>query len=181
MPGGASDHEFVQPLRGTTLLHIIGQDPEGFGRHLEAVTSRMLRGRSVMELARRTETYLLQNAGRLLVVSRDEVAVLIEQLGASRAAKRRLATKTLADYGTSVLPYLTESLSRGNLDAEQRARVEMLVERCPRVDEDTPSSLACLLSADRDHWQILAKRMDRAQFLAVNDHIQRCGLESLQR
>jgi len=141
----------------------------------------MLRGRSLIELTKRTEAFLQQNAAQLSAVSTDQVNMLVDQLSAPKSSKRRAAAIELTQLGTSAIPYLNAALRRNDLDVEQVARIQRLISRCPRIDEDTPSSLACLLSTDRAHWQILAKRMNRSQWIAANDHIRRCGLETLQR
>ncbi|WP_182870278.1 hypothetical protein [Stieleria mannarensis] len=178
-PNGES--ELDRRVSGPTLLHIVGQDEPGFQIHLDMLISRMLLGRSVIELAHRTETFLQQNASRLAIVSAAEVNALIDQLQAGKSSQRRAATTALAGIGTSAIPYLCTALERGDLDVEQRARIRMLISRCPRIDEDTPSSLACLLSTDRQHWQIMAKKMNRDQWIAANDHVRRCGLDALTR
>lgn len=164
---------------GPTLLHIVGQDEDGFSVHLESILARILRGRSVTELTRRTENYLRQNTHLLSTVSRDQVNDLVDQMKSTKSAHRRAAVRELASYGSCVVPLLRSSLTRNDLDAEQRARIQSLLASRTRVDEDTPSSLAQLLAVDREHWQILAKRMDQSQWLVANDHVMRCGLESL--
>ncbi|QEG00906.1 hypothetical protein Mal15_49820 [Stieleria maiorica] len=178
-PNGES--ELDHRVSGPTLLHIVGQDEAGFQIHLDMLISRMLLGRSVIDLAHRTEAFLQQNASRLIIVSADEVNALIDQLRAAKSSQRRAATTALAGFGTSAIPYLTTALGRSDLDVEQRARIRMLISRGPRIDEDTPSSLACLLSTDRQHWQIMAKKMNRDQWIAANDHVRRCGLDALTR
>lgn len=168
-------------VSGQTLLHIIGQDKAGFQIHVDALITRMLRGRSLIELTRRTEAYLQQNSAELSVVTRKEVDELVNQLAASKSSERRAAMTQLKKHGTSVIAFLKTALDRNDLDTEQVARIRSVIARCPRMDEDTPSSLACLLSTDREHWQILADNMSQAQWIAANEHVRRCGLDSLRR
>lgn len=175
------ESELDHSSSGPTLLHIVGQDESGFHIHVESLISRMLRGRSVIELTRRTKQYLLENSTDLSIVSSNQVDTLIDQLRSTRNSKRRAAASELAHLGTSIIPYLNSALERNNLDAEQVARIKSLVARTPRVDEDTASSLACLLSTDRDHWQIMTKKMGHDQWIAANDHVRRCGLDALTR
>jgi hypothetical protein len=170
-----------QQVIGPTLLHIIGQDEAGFQIHVDALLSRMLLGRSLIELTKRTEIYLRKNSDQLSIVSSDQINELIDQMRSQKSSQRRAAAIKLTQFGTSAIPFLSAALERSDLDAEQRTRIKMLIARCPRVDEDTPSSLACLLSTDRSHWQIMAKRMNQTEWLAANDHIRRCGLERLTR
>lgn len=166
---------------GPTLLHIVGQDESGFQIHMESLVSRMLLGRSVIELTRRTEQFLQRNTNRLSIVTADRVDALIEQLRSPSSATRRRAAKALAKYGTSITPFLTSALRRHDLDVEQVARIQSLIRRNPRIDEDTASSLAYLLSGDRAHWQIMARKMDQTEWIAANDHVRRCGLAELTR
>lgn len=173
--------ELDQAFSGPTLLHIIGQDEAGIQIHVESLISRMLRGRSLIEMTHRTERYLQANAAKISVVSTDHVNELIDQLRSAKSSCRRAAAIELTRLGTSIIPYLTAALERSDLDVEQVARVEALIARCPRIDEDTPSSLACLLASDRDHWQIMAKKMSHKQWIAANDHVRRCGLDALTR
>ncbi|WP_372895750.1 hypothetical protein [Stieleria sp.] len=177
----AAESDLDRHVSGPTLLHIVGQDEAGFQIHFDILISRMLLGRSVIELTRRTEAFLQDNATTLTVVSSDDVDRFIDQLGSAKHSQRRGAAVELAGLGTSAIPYLTTALTRTDLDVEQRARIHMLISRCPRTDEDTPSSLACLLSTDRDHWQIMAKKMNQTQWIAANAHIRRCGLDALTR
>lgn len=168
-------------ISGPTLLHIIGQDEAGFRVHVNALIGRMLQGRDLIELAGQTESYLLRNAEQLMAISRERVQQLITQLGARQCSKRRAAMRQLVAMGTAVTPHLAAALEQPNLDAEQIARLKVLLDRSPRFDEDTPASLACLLSADQAHWQLMAKRMTHSEWLAANNHVRRCGLETLRR
>lgn len=177
----SSTSKLDQHLTGPTLLHIVGQDEAGFQIHVETLLSRMLQGRSLIELTQRTERYLRNHSHELFFVSSDQVNRWIDQLRSPKSAKRRAATIKLTRFGTSAIPFLSAALERNDLDAEQRSRIETLITRCPRIDEDTPSSLACLLSTDREHWQIMAQRMNQTEWIAANDHIRRCGLELLTR
>ncbi|MCA9136149.1 MAG: hypothetical protein KDB00_05305 [Planctomycetales bacterium] len=176
-----NESELDHAVNGPTLLHIVGQDEPGIQIHIESLISRMLRGRSIIDMTRRTEQYLQENSAELAVVSSHRVDDLIEQLKAAKHSKRRAAATELAQLGTSIIPYLKSALQRDDLDVEQATRIKSLISRCPRFDEDTPSSLACLLSSDRDHWQIMAKKMGHEQWIAANDHIRRCGLDALTR
>ena len=173
--------ELDQAVCGPTLLHIIGQDEAGFEVHLESLTSRMLLGRSVIDMTNRTASFLNHNSATLSVVSSDEINAWIDQLRSPKSSQRRAAATALSRYGTCVIPYLSAALQRDDLDVEQLARIRSLVSRQPRTDEDTPSSLACLLSTDREHWQILARKMNQTQWIAANDHVRRCGLDALTR
>ncbi len=168
-------------ISGPTLLHIVGQDEPGFQIHIGAMITRMLRGRCLIDLTHQTESYLQQNYGNLSTISTREVHELIDQLRSPKCIKRRSAAKRLAGLGTSIVPHLNAALKRIDLDAEQKTRIQSLIARCPRMDEDTASSLACLLSTDRDHWQIMARKMSKDQWIAANDHVLRCGLAALVR
>ncbi|KAA5547201.1 hypothetical protein FYK55_02010 [Roseiconus nitratireducens] len=167
--------------RGATMLHIVGQDQAGFEVHLESLMTRMLRGRSVIQLTRQTQSYLREHPSRLSAITRSEVNRLIDQLGSPRIADRRQASIELTRLGLTAAPLLRVSLLRTDLDVEQLARIRKIMSLCPRADEDTPVSLACLLSTDRDHWQILAESMTMDQRLAADQHMRRCGLDELRR
>jgi hypothetical protein len=175
------DHPLDVAVSGSTLLHIIGDDPGGFEVHLEELITRLLRGRSPMELAERTERFLVRHVGTLTYISRDEVRELVDQLAASKSSARRAAAIKLQRMGTRVVPHLQRHLRREGLEPEQIARIQVLLKSFPLIDEDTPSSLACLLSADQSHWRILAARMNAPQREAANEHLRRCGLETLRR
>ena len=47
-------------VSGKTLLHVVGQDESGFEIHLESLFTRMLRGRSVREIASQDTTIPLR-------------------------------------------------------------------------------------------------------------------------
>lgn len=177
----AKPSELDRVVSGVTLLHIVGQDEPGFQIHINSLISRMLWGRNLIDLTHQTQRYLHQNSSQLSVVTFEEVNGWIDQLRSAKHSQRRAATTALTRYGTSAIPYLTSALRRDDLDVEQVTRIQALIARCPRTDEDTASSLACLLSTDRDHWQIIAKTMNQDQWIAANDHIRRCGLDTLTR
>ncbi|MCO8122270.1 hypothetical protein NHH03_11010 [Stieleria sp. TO1_6] len=168
-------------LSGPTLLHVIGQDQSGFQIHVEELSTRMLRGRSLIALTGRTETYLRTHVKRLAVVSADDVNQLIDQLKSPKIARRRAAVIKLCSLGSVALPHLSAALVHGDLDPEQTTRIKSILSRCPRMDEDTVTSLAYLLSTDRQHWQILSQRMDQSEWIAANAHIRKCGLDDLTR
>ncbi|MCC9600490.1 hypothetical protein LOC67_07950 [Stieleria sp. JC731] len=174
-----SESNLNETCEGPTLLHIVGQDEDGFNVHLESLLARMLRGRSMITLTRNTEAYLRDNTHMLTTVSRDRVNDLVNQLKSPKSSLRRAAVRQLSSYGSSAVPLLRSTLARHDLDPEQQARIKSILANRVRIDDDTPTSLAQLLAADRDHWQILARRMDQTQFVAANDHVLRCGLESL--
>jgi len=149
--------------------------------HLEGLLARMLRGRSLLVLARQTEAHLIRHRECLPAISRDRVGQMVTQLGDRKSSMRRAAMHQLAKLGSVVTPHLTAALERSDLDTEQKVRIETLLSRSKRCDADTPASLACLLSADRAHWQLMADRMDHSEWLAANEHVRRCGLDVLKR
>ncbi|MEO1525351.1 MAG: hypothetical protein AAFX06_07935 [Planctomycetota bacterium] len=168
-------------VQGKTLLHIVGQDEAGFQVHLESLLTRMLRGRSVLAITLQTHQYLSKNLTKLPAISINELESIIEELRHPEITHRRDASRKLAELGSLASPFLVSALRRDDLDSEQRARIEHVVRRSDRYDEDTVTSLAFLLSTDRHHWSIIAKRLDQQDWLAANHHIRRCGLPDLKR
>ena len=168
-------------VTGATLLHLIASDEAGFHIHLRALLQRMLLGRDVIEISHQTQKRLLVQSNQLKVVSQDEVEQLIDRLRARTLRERRAASIELTRMASVAVPHLRAALRRGDLDAEQRERIEAVLDVRSRIDEDTPASLACLLSADRRHWELIAKKLDHQQWLAINDHIRNCGLPALVR
>lgn len=176
-----TESKLDQSVSGSTLLHIIGLDSAGYEIHLESLLTRMLRGRSLLQVARRTEAHLRQHSDGLKPIPSQQISQLVYKLGSAKASDRRLAQFKLAELGSVAIPLLLEALKRGSLDAEQRTRIESLVARTRRLDEDTPASLACRLSTDRAHWQIMASRMRSSELIAANRHLRRCGLPEIRR
>ena len=183
-------HRQIQPadsksqtvyVQGTTVLHIVGQDPVGWQQHADWLYGRLLAGRSLLDLAEQTKAYLRNHVGNLSGVTSEDIDALTDQLGSTRLSERRAARKKLADLGTVVIPMLRRIVERSDLDAEQARSLQTLIDRSPRHDDDTVASLAFLLSADRMHWQIMAADLSTHEWIAANDHMQRCGLESLNR
>lgn len=168
-------------VQGTTILHIVGQDPVGWQQHADWLYGRVLAGRSLLDLAEQTKAYLRNHVGHLSGVTSEHIDALTDQLGSTRLSERRAARKKLADLGTVVIPMLRRIVERSDLDAEQARSLQTLIDRSPRHDDDTVASLAFLLSADRMHWQIMAAELSTHEWFAANDHMQRCGLESLHR
>lgn len=173
--------ELDQEVDGKTLLHIVGQDESGFRVHLESLVTRMLRGRSLVQVTLQTHRYLCENVSDLPSVSIQEIESVIEDLKHPSVGRRRDASRKLAAWGSVATPLLAGALERDDLDAEQRARVTQLIQRSTRYEDDTVASLAFLLSTDRHHWTIVARRLDQQEWLAANHHIRRCGLPQLTR
>ncbi|MEL7338253.1 MAG: hypothetical protein AAFN70_18830, partial [Planctomycetota bacterium] len=135
----------------------------------------------VLRMASRTEAHLRRHSESLTPVPAEQIARLIHKLGATKASARRSAQFELAEQGSVAIPLLLEALKRDSLDVEQRTRIEALVARTRRLDEDTPASLACRLSSDHAHWKIIASRMHSAELVAANRHLRRCGLPEIRR
>ena len=94
-----------QSVSGKTLLHIVGQDEAGFQVHLESLMSRMLRGRSVLEMSLQTHRYLCENVTTLPSVTLQQMENLVDDL--QHPAIAQAAAKHLADslnWGVSRIP-----------------------------------------------------------------------------
>lgn len=171
---------------GWTLLHIIAADEPGFRLHFDHLLFRMFRGRSVFELTHRTHQLMCQkltcqNTSDLVVVTETNIDQLIQQLSARKSSARRDAALQLSRLGASAFPHLHAAVREKDLDAEQLTRIKKLLANESRVENDTPSSLACLLSADHHHWQLLASRLNQQEWLAAKNHIRNCKLQPLLR
>lgn len=176
-----TDHPLDTEQSGWTILHIIAADESGFRLHFDHLFERMLKGRGLVELTHQTHRLMCKNTSDLMVVTETDVMQLVEQLSARKSSIRRDAAIQLSRLGASAIPHLYAALREKHLDAEQVARIGKLLANESRLENDTPSSLACLLSADQQHWQLIANRLDRHEWLAANDHIRNCQLQPLQR
>jgi hypothetical protein len=164
---------------GATLIHIRHSDAVGFDRHYGLLIERMLHGKSLQQISHNTEGIVLSRLGNAAAPNLDLVREQVDRLRSPRRATRTSAERQLLSWGTPVVSAL-HSIPRQDLDAEQRARIHAITQRLrPRVD-DTPASLAKLLSGDRAYWNGIASRLDRDQFVMANRHLERLGVEPIE-
>ncbi len=178
-PGTPTDLDTT--IQGDTLLHIAAQDRSGFEIHLAPITTRMLRGRSLIDIIDQTHQHLRDQTATLAVVPGTRLDRLIDGLASKKCSVRRDSFGQLAGMGTLAIAKLRSVVERDQLDPQQKVLVQQLIRRQPRLDDDTPESLAMLLAGDRLHWQNLSNQLSQSEWLAANDHVQRCGLQPLAR
>lgn len=163
---------------GSTLLHLRQCDPAGFDKHHGDLVRRLLRGRSVRQISEATRDELVRQTEVAQTPDADSIRETIDELRSPRRAQRAEAQRKLLSWGTPIVPVI-QRISRDDLDAEQRDRIRVILQRLRVPVNDTPASLALLLIIDREYWSLLAPQLTSDQLLAANDHLSRCGLEQL--
>ncbi|MEO1617237.1 MAG: hypothetical protein AAFV88_15410 [Planctomycetota bacterium] len=176
-----SKHALDLRLQTETWIHLVGHDPAGFELHLERIVTAMLSGRSIRDLAHQTQEHLMLGLGTPQPLDQAAVQRLLEQLRSNRFSTRRKAMLELKDLGSPVIPLLRDRLRGKGLDAEQRSRISRIVNLSTQMRDDTPTSLASLLSLDQKHWTIVADRLNQHQWIAANKRLRQCGLPTLSR
>lgn len=187
---------------GATLIHVRQGDPISFDQHFGELVACLLRGQSLADISRQAEREALasfqafrdpaqpsldqpgdfalhRTAGHVGEgPSRHAVIEQVQRLRSPRRSQRVAAERSLLSWGTPILPTL-RSLARSDWDAEQRARIDAIMEQLrPRVG-DTPASLARLLTHDRDYWSAVSPRLTGAQIQLANRYFQQQGLEPI--
>jgi len=184
---------------GSTLIHVRQGDSFSFDQHFGELVHCLLRGQSLAEISDRAEQKAFENFGNSCSYARQsvdrshspaagdighvpnqaEIAEQVNRLRSPRRSERAIAERMLLSWGTSILPTL-QSLTREDLDAEQRARVAAMIDKLrPRVG-DTPASLAKLLTNDRAYWLLVSPRLSDGQLQLANRYFQRNGIEAIR-
>ncbi|MEM6469838.1 MAG: hypothetical protein AAF802_09825 [Planctomycetota bacterium] len=175
------EHVLDQELTIDTWMHLLGRDPSGFEIHLERIVRAMLSGVDLFDLSLRTEERLVRQLPNEEPVTEPRISALIDRLASPIYRVRRAATIELTRIGYPSIPLLRQRVREQRLDAEQMARITKLLGRTINGNDDTPASLASMLSLDRAHWEILASRFDHEVWIAANAHLRRCGLTPMTR
>jgi hypothetical protein len=97
---------------------------------------------------------------------------LVAELGSPKFPVRAAAQRELQRAGQSALPFL-QGLDRGQLDAEQLARVRELVDQLSVEYEDSAQRLAIGLANDPAAWLALLSRPDAAKRTVAAGQLQK--------
>ncbi len=182
-PSSTNPSTPASPLSCATWLHLRAAEPELFSTHFEPLLNEMLFPYRLADLAELAESISLadlkQRIDKSWTVPDGEIenATLlawIEALGSSKRAARIEAERNLLSVGLPLLPRLA-TLNTRSLDAEQKARLELLVSQLTPRAEDNAARLANLIRDDVSYWQWTANRLRPDQCQLVETRFQRLG------
>lgn len=105
------------------------------------------------------ETMLLELAINNTSPETTDITRLVEQLAHHQFSVRRRAEKELLEFGSTVLGPLRQ-LDNRQLDAEQKRRIQRVVNTLSFSTEDTPARVASWLVNDLDVWESLLDHLD---------------------
>jgi hypothetical protein len=157
--GAGEDRRVIQ---GETLWHLLLADPVAAGEQLAPLLELLNPDWKLAEQAAAVQARLLDPAVPSRAANQALWTDLIAELGSDSFARRRAADRKLRDMGPGLLPHL-QLLDRSRLDAEQRIRIQRIVEAATTgLTDGSPRDLADWLAWDPRVWLTLMERDDPA-------------------
>lgn len=167
--------DLTDEYEGTNLLHLRHANSTTFDQHFGLLTQRLLRGQSLQSLSDATELVMLHDLETATSLELEQIRECVEKLRDRRRATRVQAERQLLAWGTPIIPTLHELID-GDVDAEQRERMRVILKRLKPMIDDTPATLAKLFRNDRSYWTRIASELDRDQLTLANSHLQGFGI-----
>ncbi len=177
---GEHRSEFTAP----TLLHVRLQDAVDFDRHVARLVRLVLRGRSLRAICNQTRVAVQKMLNEADLDLSDSVTVLdvhecVDRLQSGKRAVRRDAELQLLRWGTPIVP-IVNAISAADLDAEQSSRLNIVLKRLKRNQDDTAASLATMLMNDQSFWQCIGPKLNQQETTQANRYLGRIGLAALR-
>lgn len=169
---GNQSHQWT----GATLIHVRGLHPTLFDKHFGRLMTRMLHGQSLEELSEKTRSAVVAELHRPMRITETEIHQWIADLGSDQRRLRIEAQRNLMDGGTLVVSTLRGRLvantKKGDLDVEQIARMDRILNQLRSRSPDRPRSLAKLLVNDPSYWTIVSGSLtsDQRQLAVSRQH-----------
>ncbi len=171
--------ELKDEYEGTNLLHLRHADCVTFDQHFGFLIERLLRGKSLRSLSRATELEMLKKIESASTLDSERIQRCVDQLRSGRRAKRIEAERQLLAWGTPIIPTLHHMMD-GDVDAEQRERMRVIMKRLRPLTDDTPATLAKLFINDRSYWARIATGLQGDQLQLANHHLQGFGFQPIE-
>ncbi len=148
-------------LQGESVWYLLLAEPEFCRRHLLPLLT-MLRGDwRLVETAQAIESQMLRIAAEYQPENIRRWTELVANLASDRFVVRQAAERELRSQGATVIPFLA-SLDRRQLELEQAARIDNIVEARTDDPDDTPEQEACQLMDNRPLWLMLLSRPQKS-------------------
>ncbi len=156
----------TQEVIGPSFWHLYLAAPDLVSQELAPYLETLRPAWQLVASGEQLERNLIQRAQQPLAHRGEQWRSLVQRLGSTNFAEREAAQRDLAASGQVVLPFL-EDLERGQLDAEQAARIETLITNLRVNYEDTADRVANWLIGDISIWLSLAERPELAKRVAA--------------
>jgi hypothetical protein len=143
-----------QSFQGTSLWHLVANDPTPYQKSLEPVMVHFLDDADLTTQLQIVSDRLEGIDERLPRPSESAIHALVASLGASDIADRERATIELTELGPSLLPVLAE-LPLEELNAEQRRRIQRIRTTLLPNRPDHPDFVATWLRLDKSFTTLL--------------------------
>ena len=155
-----------------------------FDRHVARLVRLVLRGRSLRAICNQTRVAVQKMLNEADLDLSDSVTVLdvhecVDRLQSGKRAVRRDAELQLLRWGTPIVP-IVNAISAADLDAEQSSRLNIVLKRLKRNQDDTAASLATMLMNDQSFWQCIGPKLNQQETTQANRYLGRIGLAALR-
>jgi hypothetical protein len=154
-----ADGGSVRRLKGRSLWHLYLAEPELIAREVVPLLELLHPSWQLAATGAAAERALLELAAKPTPPKCHEWLRLVQDLSHERFVERASAERALRTSGQGVVPFL-QSLGRDTLDAEQAARVRVLIDSLSDGYEDSAERIVPWLAGDPQAWLALLARDD---------------------
>lgn len=152
-----ADGGSARRLKGRSLWHLYLADPQLIAREVIPLLELLHPSWQLAATGATTERALLELAAKPTPPKCHEWLRLVQDLSHERFVERASAERALRTSGQGVVPFL-QSLGRDTLDAEQAARVRVLIDSLSAGYEDSAERIVPWLAGDPQAWLALLAR-----------------------
>jgi hypothetical protein len=154
--GGRSDIREVD-----SWFHLYVSDPATYFKHFQPLIDDLLHGTPLDKLADAAHGQAIATLSSASVTSDATIDRYIDLLGSTQRTSRIEAQRGLYQCGISLLPRLRQ-IDPQRLDAEQRYRLQQVIEQLTPYGEDCQSRVAAMIRDDYKYWLAARDRLTPA-------------------
>jgi hypothetical protein len=157
-----------------TWIHFYVSDSVTYNKHLRPLVDSLIRGTPLNRLAEAAHLRSLASLSSASITSDMALQRYIEMLGSTQRTTRIEAQRELHQCGISLLPRLRQ-VDPQSLDAEQRYRVNEIIQQLTPRGEDCESRLAAMIRDDSNYWSAADHRLTGAERILISARMSDLG------
>lgn len=150
-----------------TWIHLYASDSATYRQHLQPLVDSLIQGTPLNKLAEAAHSRSLASLSSASMTSDMALQRSIDGLGSTLRTTRIEAQRELHRCGISVLPRLRQ-IDPQRLDAEQRHRVNQIIQQLTPRGEDCVSRIAALIRDDASYWVAADNRLTPAERILIS-------------
>lgn len=157
-----------------TWIHFYVSDSATYNKHLRPLVDSLIRGTPLNKLAEAAHLRSLASLSSASITSDIALQRYIEMLGSTQRASRIEAQRELHQCGISLLPRLRQ-VDPQRLDAEQRHRLNQIIQQLTPRGEDCESRIAAMIRDDSSYWLAADQRLTGAERILISARMSDLG------